>query len=108
MTVLVGGLLALLSEGANELGAEISFLDQWGFILFYLPAAILLMVGGIKCLKYQKMGVFLMLGAEGLYALGNILILGGEELDIVSALMWPVIWAIVWALPLMLASGDLE
>ncbi len=50
-----------------------------------------------------------MLGAEGLSVVGSLVIQNAiGEMDIVSALMFPVIFGIVWALPLMLAGNDLE
>jgi len=59
-------------------------------------------------LKYQKMGVFLMLGAEGFSAIGNMVIGNAiGDMDIVGSLMWPIIYGIIWALPLMLAKDDL-
>jgi len=106
--VLIGGLIAVLFSAAGDLGAEVSFMETWGFMIFTLPASILLLVGGIKCLKYQKMGVFIMLGAEGFSAIGNMVIGNAiGDMDIVGSLMWPIIYGIIWALPLMLAKDDL-
>lgn len=107
--VLIGGLIAVLFSAAGDLGADVSFMETWGFMIFTLPASILLLIGGIKCLKYQKMGVFLMLGAEGFSAIGNMVIGNAiGEMDIVSSLTFPIIFSIVWALPLLLAKDDLE
>ena len=107
--VLIGGLIAVLFSAADSIdGVDVSFMETWGFMIFTLPASILLLVGGIKCLKYQKMGVFIMLGAEGFSAIGNMVIGNAMgEMDIVGSLMFPIIFGIIWALPLMLAKDDL-
>ena len=107
--VLIGGLIAVLMSGAEELGAEVSFMETWGFMIFTLPASIMLLTGGIKCVKYQKMGVFIMLGAEVFSIIGNLVIGNAVgDMDVVSSMTFPLIFAVVWALPLLLAKDDLQ
>ena len=104
LQVLIGGLLGILGAAADA-GADVSFLELYGWLLFSLPSSILLIVGGLKTMKYQMMGVYMLLGAELLNIISNFVVAGDGA---VGALMFPVIWGIVWALPMMAAKADME
>ena len=105
LQVLIGGLLGILGAAAADAGADVSFLELYGWLLFSLPSSILLIVGGLKTMKYQMMGVYMLLGAELLNIISNFVVAGDGA---VGALMFPVIWGIVCALPMMAAKADME
>jgi hypothetical protein len=105
MQVLIGGLLGILGAAAADAGADVNFLELYGWLIFSLPSSILLIVGGVKTMKYQMMGVYMLLGAELLNIISNFVVAGD---GVVGALMFPVIWGIVWALPMMASKADME